>query len=101
MSQYQHLYGRRWKGLRAAFLQRHPFCTYCQDRGIWRIATVVDHIIPHQGDLELFYAQSNWQPLCKRCHDSVKQREEATGRREGCDVNGVPIDPNHHWRNAG
>jgi len=32
-------------------------------------ATVVDHIIPHRGDERLFWDETNWQPLCKQCHD--------------------------------
>ncbi|MEG0049160.1 MAG: HNH endonuclease signature motif containing protein [Clostridia bacterium] len=32
-------------------------------------ATVVDHIVPHRGDGELFWHKENWQPLCKDCHD--------------------------------
>ena len=37
--------------------------------GRYRKATVVDHIIPHRGDDALFWDQSNWQALCKKCHD--------------------------------
>jgi len=32
-------------------------------------ATVVDHIIPHRGDQKLFWDQTNWEALCKECHD--------------------------------
>jgi 5-methylcytosine-specific restriction protein A len=32
-------------------------------------AVIVDHIQPHRGDPGLFWAQSNWQSLCKPCHD--------------------------------
>ncbi|MGM9590559.1 MAG: HNH endonuclease signature motif containing protein, partial [Faecousia sp.] len=38
-------------------------------------ATVVDHIIPHRGDRKLFWDESNWQPLCKDCHN----RKTGTG----------------------
>lgn len=40
------------------------------------LATVVDHVIPHRGDQALFWDTSNWQPLCRRCHDGRKQAEE-------------------------
>ena len=33
-------------------------------------AQVVDHIIPHRGDPSLMWDESNWQSLCKPCHDS-------------------------------
>jgi 5-methylcytosine-specific restriction endonuclease McrA len=39
-------------------------------------AVIVDHIVPHRGDQGLFWDTSNWQSLCKKCHDSVKQKEE-------------------------
>jgi len=41
----------------------------CQRNGKLSPATVVDHILPHRGDEDLFWDESNWQPLCKRCHD--------------------------------
>ena len=37
---------------------------------------IVDHIIPHRGDLEMFWNQLNHQALCKRCHDSKTARED-------------------------
>jgi 5-methylcytosine-specific restriction protein A len=95
--QYAHLYGRLWKRLSKAFLRRNPLCSYCAELGIRRAARVVDHRIPHRGDRGLFFDQANWQPLCLTCHDGVKQREERTGRREGCDVNGMPRDSQHEW----
>lgn len=40
-------------------------------------ATVVDHIIPHKGDQYLFWDRSNWQPLCKLCHDRKTATEDS------------------------
>lgn len=37
-------------------------------------ATVVDHIKPHRGDNKLFWDKSNWQSLCKSCHDKKTGR---------------------------
>ena len=48
-----------------------------------------------------FWDSANWQSLCKTCHDSIKQRMEKSGVVEGCDVNGIPLDPNHPWRVEG
>lgn len=84
---------------------------YCQKRGLIVPAEVVDHIVPHRlteakrsGDKEaikkaqkLFWDRKNWQRLCKLCHDSDKQREEKSGVILGVGVDGIPIDPNHHW----
>jgi 5-methylcytosine-specific restriction protein A len=62
-------YDARWRKARALFLRQHPLCAECRRNGALTPATVVDHIIPHRGDLTLFWDQKNWQPLCKSCHD--------------------------------
>jgi 5-methylcytosine-specific restriction endonuclease McrA len=49
----------------------------CEDAGRIVQASVVDHIKPHKGNQALFWNPANWQSLCKRCHDSDKQRIEA------------------------
>lgn len=48
----------------------------------------------------LFWDKTNWQALCKRCHDSYKQRLEKSGTVAGCDTSGMPLDPNHHWHRS-
>ncbi|MDU4255568.1 HNH endonuclease signature motif containing protein [Pseudomonas sp.] len=78
------------------FLHANPLCAECMKLGRRRPATVVDHIVPHRGDSVLFWRRSNWQPLCKPCHDSYKQRVEKSGE-PGCDAAGVPRNPGHHW----
>lgn len=62
-------YDSRWRKARKRFLAAHPLCEECMKNGIYTKATVVDHIIPHRGDPKLFWEESNWQALCKRCHD--------------------------------
>ena len=62
-------YDSRWRKVRKVFLQAHPLCVECQKEGRFVKATVVDHVMPHRGDQKLFWDQSNWQPLCKQCHD--------------------------------
>ena len=94
-------YGYRWQQASKGFLRSHPLCVYCERLGKVTAATLVDHIIPHRGDMTLFWDRGNWQPLCKACHDSVKSREERSGVVIGCDVNGLPLDPAHHWRRPG
>lgn len=94
-------YDHRWRKARAQFLRQHPLCRYCQEDGRIEPATVVDHIIPHRGDPELFWDQSNWQAVCKAHHDSTIAREEARGVVLGGDEFGRPIDPNHHWNREG
>lgn len=62
-------YGSRWRAERALFLKRNPLCAQCRRTGRLTPATIVDHIVPHRGDMKLFWDRSNWQPLCKSCHD--------------------------------
>ncbi len=64
-------YGARWQKARTYFLSKHPICVRCID-----IATVVDHITPHKGDMNVFWDRSNWQPLCKPCHDRKTVKED-------------------------
>lgn len=64
-------YDSKWDRARADFLKANSVCVTCAAP-----ARVVDHIIPHRGDKALFWRRSNWQPLCTRCHSSVKQRQE-------------------------
>jgi len=40
-------------------------------------ATVVDHVIPHRGDAALMWDKSNWQALCKHCHDCKTGNEDS------------------------
>ena len=92
------LYGARWRRLSRIFLINNPLCVFHLRRGRDVIATVVDHIVPHHGDLALFWDQSNWQSLCGTCHNAVKQAEERTGQIRGADQDGIPLDTSHPWR---
>ena len=66
---YQRGYTRAWRKYRQAFLIKSPLCAECMRQGLMREAIVVDHIIPHKGNMGLFWDGSNHQALCKRCHD--------------------------------
>ena len=90
-------YGYKWQQARKGYLAKHPLCARCKQKGQVNVATVVDHIKPHKQDMNLFWDKTNWQSVCKHCHDSYKQRLEKSGVIAGCSSNGMPIDPNHHW----
>ena len=62
-------YDSRWRASRERYLRQHPLCILCMKVGKATPATVVDHIVPHRGDKQLFWDMDNWQPLCKECHD--------------------------------
>ncbi|MGO7833325.1 HNH endonuclease [Rhizobium johnstonii] len=69
-------YDHEWRKARLEHLAMHPHCRECSKSGITRLATVVDHVIPHRGDKNLFWHRANWQPLCAPCHNSIKQSQE-------------------------
>lgn len=91
-------YTGRWDRARREHLRREPYCRFCLRRRRKVTATHVDHVVPHRGDKKLFWDRNNWQSLCTTCHNSAKQSEETTGVQRGCDEDGVPLDPGHHWR---
>ena len=68
-------YDTKWQKASKAFLaqpeNRHCAC------GCGRVADMVDHIVPHRGDMKLFWRRSNWQPMASSpCHSSRKQAQE-------------------------
>ena len=69
-------YGSAWQKASRQFLQAHPLCEECMKQGKYVKATVVDHVVPHRGDEELFWDRSNWRALCKRCHDKKTGNED-------------------------
>lgn len=87
----------QWRKRRIAQLSREPLCRYCAQLGKVEQATVADHVQPHNDDPHSFF-YGELQSLCKQCHDGAKQELERTGNLRGCDADGFPLDPNHHWR---
>lgn len=71
-------YNSKWRRESKKFLKNHPLCQECLKKGIATPATVVDHIVPHRGDPKLFWDRSNWQALCKKCHDRKTATEDRT-----------------------
>ena len=85
-------YTHQWDKAAAAFKREHPLCRMCEQQGRVTPAFAVDHIIPHKGDMTLFWDRSNWQPLCREHHDIDKQRIERGGRaRQQVGPDGWPI----------
>ncbi len=98
--QLKHLYNsKRWKQLRLHILSKHPFCQCPHHKGKQYPANVVDHRIPHQGNVFLFWDRSNLQSMAKVCHDRFKQSQEkgGAGFLKGCDEQGIPLSDYHEW----
>jgi 5-methylcytosine-specific restriction enzyme A len=71
-------YNSKWRKARLGYLKKHPLCVQCECEGKLTPATVVDHIIPHKGDKQLFWDKNNWQSLCAH-HHSIKTAKEDGG----------------------
>lgn len=72
-------YGYKWQQAREVFLREHPLCECPECKaGELRVkaSTVVDHIIPHKGDMKLFWDRKNWQAMSKPCHDKKTAKED-------------------------
>ncbi len=73
-------YGTDWDKARAVFISYQPLCAECKRNGLVVAGYAVDHIIPHRGDMEIFWDQDNWQTLCRSCHARKSASErKATG----------------------
>lgn len=70
-------YDGKWRRASKAYLREHPLCEICKRNGKYVQATVVDHKEPHRGNQKLFWDKSNWQSLCKPCHDKKTGCEDS------------------------
>lgn len=56
---------QRWQRLRKMVIAEQPICIV---EGCSRLTTDVDHVLPHRGKEELFFAYDNLQGMCKKHH---------------------------------
>lgn len=72
-NQWHYLYeSARWRKESKEFLKKYPICFICG-----KPSRITDHIVPHRGDVTLFWDQSNWQPMCWSCHSRKTFKENA------------------------
>lgn len=99
-------YGATWDRLRKTILQRDGHlcrCADCTGAGLVTPATHVDHKISkavwqrEHGNLDGVDHPSNLQSMNKDCHKRKTQLEMGRRPRAGCDEDGNPLDPGHHW----
>ena len=69
-------YNYRWQKFRESFLRKNPLCVECRKNGKVVVATDVDHIVPHRGDMKLFWLPGNVQGLCRSHHSEKTARGE-------------------------
>ena len=79
----------RYRRERSAYLRSHPLCAECARQGRTVAATELDHITPYRKRPELFWDKSNWQGLCRACHERKTAAEHT--RRMGAGLDGWPV----------
>ena len=65
-SRHERGYGTEWVKIRAVKLKANPLCEYCKDKGIYTVATEVDHVVglTNGGTHRL----DNLKSSCNECH---------------------------------
>ena len=69
-----------WRNFRLTFLSENPLCVACLSLGRHTPSFIADHIIPHHGNIELFWDEENIQALCNRCHFKKTSFEGVTAQ---------------------
>jgi 5-methylcytosine-specific restriction protein A len=91
---------QRWQRLRKQKLQDRPLCELCLKIGRVEPAAAVDHLVAIKAGGEPYPPLYALMSLCTSCHNTKTRVVEQLGREfavRGCDVNGMPLDPNHPW----
>jgi len=73
---------KRWAKLSLFIRTNEPLCRLCKAKGRITKAQSVDHIRPERLFPELFWDQSNLQPLCHRCHMQKTGKDQKFTRRD-------------------
>lgn len=88
------LNSRLWQKIRQAVIARDSgLCQICVKRGLTVPGTDVDHVNNDGDDNEL----TNLVLLCHECHSLKTAQDMGKQVNWGCDLQGRPLDPNHHW----
>ena len=85
---------RRWRKIAKQQLRDHPLCTMCLQRGEVVPAAVVDHVVPHKRDSNIFWF-GTLQSLCVQHHNGAKQQFEHRGYNTDIGSDGWPTDSKH------
>ena len=78
----------RWMRISAVYLANNYICVCCNARP----ATEVDHIYPVSRYPELKYTKSNFQALCRSCHQIKTARYEPRGIYPNWNTGDVDIE---------
>lgn len=85
--------GAAWRKLRGLVLSEKPLCEHCERRGLIVQASDVDHIDEDPSNND----RRNLASLCHSCHSHKTMASMGHNVYMGCDLNGMPLDPDHPW----
>lgn len=69
------IHSTRWRKASDMHKAEHPLCAECERQGRITPVYVTHHIIPHEGDYELFWDESNWESSCQMHHEEIHKGE--------------------------
>lgn len=90
-------YGHRWQKARTGYLLKHPLCICCLANGRVTPAQMVDHVVPHEGDMTIFWRSEDWQALCNDCNQRIKQPIELRFKAGRATVAELRLDRRMSW----
>lgn len=62
-------YNHEWQKIRTRYVEKHPFCERCYNKGVIKFVEEVHHILPvAKGGT---HDESNLMSLCRSCHNKV------------------------------
>lgn len=63
-----------WRDLSAMVARKRPLCAECQRRGVIRVGTQRDHVVPRKERPDLALVEENIENLCDQCHGRKTRR---------------------------
>jgi hypothetical protein len=88
-------YDHQWDRLAKRHLRIRPVCAVT---GCGKPAKHVDHVVPVAVAPHRRLDPTNLQGLCHACHNRLTAAYDKGSIAGVCDVDGLPLDPNHPWR---
>jgi len=89
----------RWQnpryGLRSLTLRRDQYTCQACARTEHSSRLHAHHIVPHKGDMSLFWNPANLMTLCEDCHREHTTQTERRGYSNQIGDDGLPLDPAH------
>jgi 5-methylcytosine-specific restriction enzyme A len=92
-------YDANWQRARLVHLSESPVCVCCQANGVIVPATMVDHVVPHKGNPDVFWNKADWQSLCDWCHKAIKASVEYSWLNKQATIASLRLNRKHpDWR---